>query len=483
MTATQAVRALLAALLFAGLGWPLRAGAAEKKAPRRNVLFLIADDLNCDVGAYGAPGMHTPHIDRLAARGVQFERAYCQYPLCSPSRSSFLTGRRPNVTGVLRNPAADSPVSPHFREKIPDTMTLPQLFKKSGWFAARVGKLFHYSVPSHIGTSSLDDFYSWDLVINPRGRDREVEKQIHTLIPGRFGATLSWLADQEGEDGDHTDGIGAADAIRLLERFKRDRRPFFLAVGFYRPHTPFIAPAKHFAHYPFEQVKLPSLSAADRARVPAAAYASARPEEDNATDEQRRSAIQAYHASTTFMDAQVGRVVAALDRLELAQNTVIVFTSDHGYHLGDHGLWQKHSLFERSVRVPLIIAAPGAAGNGRSTPAIAELIDIYPTLADLCGIAAPDYLDGRSQRPVLEEVTREVRTAAFSQVGRGTPEDGYAVRSGRWRYMEWGGTAGARLLFDEEGDPGETRNLVDDPRHAAVVAELSALVQVERARR
>ncbi len=476
------VRLLLAFLIF--LGWAMPgAAAATEKPPRRNVLFLIADDLNCDVGTYGAPGVRTPNIDRLATRGVTFERTYCQYPLCSPSRQSFLTGRKPNVIGVLTNPTPASPVSPFFRANIPDTITLPQLFKQNGWFAARVGKLYHYSVPAHIGTSSLDDFYSWNVVINPRGRDRDIDKKIHTLIPGKFGATLSWLADEEGDDGDHTDGIGAMEAIRLLERFKRDRQPFFLAVGFYRPHTPFVAPKKYFDLYPFNEVTLPPLSPADRSRTPAAAYASSRPEEDQATDEQRRLAIQAYHASTSFMDAQLGRVVDTLDRLGLAGNTVIVFTSDHGYHLGDHGLWQKHSIFERSVRVPLIIAAPGAKANGQRTRSLAEMLDLYPTLADLCGLTPPEYLDGKSQRPVLDDVTRSVRTTAVSQVGLGTPEDGYAVRSGRWRYMEWGGTKSARLLFDEERDPGETQNLAEDPQHGAIVAELHARLEQERPRR
>ena len=246
-------------------------------APKLNVLFLIADDLNCDLGCYGAPGLKTPHIDALAARGVRFERAYCQFPLCSPSRSSFLTGRSPNATGVLTNPGASGDFRTHFRNKIPNTITLPQLFKQQGWFAARVGKLYHYGVPADIGTSSLDDFSSWDLVINPRGRDREEHAKIFSLKPGQFGATLSWLADDEGEDTDHSDGIGATEAVHLLERFKKNAQPFFLAVGFYRPHTPYVAPKKYFELYPLAQIILPKLSADDLTRTPAAAYATALP--------------------------------------------------------------------------------------------------------------------------------------------------------------------------------------------------------------
>ncbi|HET6407305.1 MAG TPA: sulfatase-like hydrolase/transferase, partial [Chthoniobacteraceae bacterium] len=293
--------------------------------PIKNVLFLIADDLNCDLGCYGVSEMRTPNIDRLAQRGVRFDRAYCQFPLCSPSRASLLTGRRPNSTGVLSNPGAKSPVSPHFRETIPDTVTLPQLFKKGGWFAARVGKLFHYGVPNDIGTSSLDDFHSWDLCINPRGLDREIHKDIFSMTPGQFGGTVSWLA-APGEDREHTDGIAATEAVKLLERFKQRGENFFLAVGFYRPHTPYVAPKKWFDLYPLDKITLPALSDDDRARSPAPAYRSSKKDQDEMNDEQRKLAIQAYHASTSFMDAQVGVVVETLDRLGLAKETSVVLT-------------------------------------------------------------------------------------------------------------------------------------------------------------
>lgn len=457
-------------------------GAAPAAAARKNVLLLIADDLNCDLGCYGTPGMHTPHIDRLARRGVKFERAYCQYPSCAPSRASFLTGRRPNATGVLLNPGGPNPYTEHFRTRIPDTVTLPQLFKQQGWFAARVGKLYHYGVPMDIGTSSLDDFASWDLVVNPRGRDRDRQEPIVTLVPGQYAGTLSWLADEEGQDAEHTDGIGATAAIGLLERFKREARPFFLGVGFYRPHTPFVAPKRYYDLYPIESIAVPPLHASDRTRTPAPAYASAQPEQDRATDLQRRQAIQGYHAATSFMDAQVGRVVDALDRLGLAENTVIVFTSDHGYHLGDHGLWQKGSLFERSTRVPLIVAAPGAAANGRATASLAELVDLYPTLADLCGLPSPPYLDGVSLRAILQDVTKTVKPAAFSQVRRrASGLDGYSVRSGPWRYIEWDTAGGVvRQLFNEEIDPAEAKNLAEAHEHEATVETLHALLAAQR---
>ncbi|HYD85528.1 MAG TPA: sulfatase, partial [Opitutus sp.] len=387
-------------------------------APVFNVLFLVADDLNCDLGCYGAREMKTPNIDRLAAHGVRFDRAYCQYPLCSPSRASFLTGRRPNATGVLLLPTRKEPVSPHFRQFIPDTVTLPQLFKQHGWFSARVGKMYHYAVPREIGTGGLDDTPSWDLAINPRGRDRDDESRITLMHPGQFGDTLSWLA-ADGDDTEQTDGVGATEAIALLEKFKREDRRFFLGVGFFRPHTPYVAPKKWFDLYPSDDVALPELSADDTTRTPAPAYASSRKGQDAASDDLRREAIRAYHASTSFVDAQVGRVVDALDRLGLRESTVIVFTSDHGYHLGDHGLWQKYSLFERSARVPLIIAVPNAKSKGAGARGLVEMVDLYPTLAGLCGLPTPNYVEGVDLRPILEEPARTVKAAAFSQIKRG----------------------------------------------------------------
>ncbi len=465
---------------------PSRAAVATASvAPKLNVLFIIADDLNCDLGCYGAVEMKTPNIDRLAARGVRFDRAYCQFPLCSPSRSSFLTGRRPNVTGIQTLPTPKNPIGPHFREKLPDTVTLPQLFKNNGYFSARVGKLYHYGVPNEIGTAGLDDNMSWDYTVNPRGRDRDEHDKIFTLQAGQFGGTLSWLAD-EGEDAEQTDGIGATEAVRLLEKFKREARPFFLGVGFYRPHTPYVAPKKWPELYPADKISLPALSADDTARVPKLAYSSAKAEQDKLSDDKRREAIRAYHGAVSFMDAQVGRVVDALDRLGLTESTVIVFTSDHGYHLGDHGLWQKQSLFERSARVPLLIAAPGAEGNGRAALAPIEMLDIYPTLADLAGLKAPEYIEGKSLRPTLDDPAKAVKTAAFSQVKRGVNGDGYSVRSGKWRYTEWTNAAGKPVgaqLFDEEADPAETKNLAADASHAATVKELAALIAPIRAQR
>ena len=455
--------------------------AADPAAQKWNVLFLMADDLNCDLHCYGHERVQTPHLDALAARGMRFDRAYCQFPLCSPSRTSLLTGRRPNATQIHTNPRAgrfstDYTGTPHFREFIPDTVTLPELFRSGGYFVARVGKLFHYGVPGQIGTSGLDDLKSWELFVNPAGRDKAEENRIFTLTPGSYGGSLSWLA-ADGADEEQTDGLSATAAISLLEQHKD--KPFFLAVGFYRPHTPYVAPRKYFERYPTEGIVLPALSEEDKSRTPAAAFASTKPEQETMSDAQRKEAIQAYHASITFMDAQVGRVLAALDRLKLADKTIVVFTSDHGYHLYQHGLWQKMSLFENSARVPLIVATPGTAQAGKVTPSLAELVDLYPTLADLCGLKTPEYLDGVSLRTVLDDPTKAVKDAALTQLRRGN-YDGYSLRSDRWRYTQWDDGKKGEQLYDMQADTGETKNLAADPQLAPVVKELREMIQTFR---
>jgi uncharacterized sulfatase len=281
------------------------ASGAEPSPRKLNVLLIASDDLNTALGCYGHPMVQSPNIDRLAARGVRFERAYCQYPLCNPSRSSFLTGLRPDTTGVLDN-------GKRFRDNVPDAVTLPQLFQKAGYFVARVGKLFHYGVPNQIGTSGLDDPPSWQEVVNPKGRDVADEPKIFSIKPGSgFGATLSWLA-ADGADAEQTDGMGADAAIRLLEAHAAG--PFFLAVGFYRPHTPYVAPKSYFAKYPPETIRLVQEAGGGRDGVPAPAL-TVNPPNYGIDEDLQRQAIQAYFASISFMDAQVGRLLDALARL------------------------------------------------------------------------------------------------------------------------------------------------------------------------
>ena len=449
--------------------------AADDAARRPNVLFIVSDDLNTMLGCYGDSLAKTPAIDRLASRGVRFERAYCSFPLCGPSRNSFLTGLYPNATGIMAN-------SQIFRQSIPSQVSMPQAFRRAGYFVARIGKLYHYNVPRSIGTNGHDDPASWELELNPAGVDRlEEEPKIVSLRPGQFGGTLSWYASPQ-PDARHTDGMLAADAEWVLERCGRDRsRPFFLAVGFFRPHTPFVAPEDpYFRRHPEETMPVVTGIEADQADLPPAALESLHKEERTLTDDQRRQCRQAYNASISFMDAQVGRVLAALDRLGLADETIVVFTSDHGYHMGEHGLWQKRSLFEQSARVPLVIAGPGVKQAGSVAEAPVSQVDLFPTLAELCKVAAPENLQGQSLVPLLEDPLEQGRGWAVTQVTRSRNKErffGYSLRTPRWRYTEWDEGRAGRELYDHDADPGELTNLAEVAAQAATIAELSATLR------
>jgi iduronate 2-sulfatase len=443
----------------------LVSSAAE---PRLNVLFIATDDMNCDLGCYGNPVVRTPNIDRLAARGTRFDRAYCQFPLCSPSRTSLMTGLRPDTTQVYD-------LKKHFRSVLPDVVTLPQMFRKNGYFVARVGKIYHYGVPGDIGTSGLDDPLSWDEVVNPRGRDKDEEGKLTNYTPKRgLGSSLSFLK-AEGTDEEQTDGIGAAAAIKFLTDHKD--QPFFIACGFYRPHCPYIAPKKYFDQVPLEQVRMPQFPENSRRQLPAASLSSTTPWPwFGVTDMQARESKQAYWAAISFVDTQVGRLLDALDRLKLADNTVVVFWSDNGYHVGDHGLWKKQSLFEWSARVPVIVAAPRQKTKGRPSSRTVELVDLYPTLADLCGLAPPKTLAGESLKLLLDDPVAPWDKPAFTQVWRGT-FPGYSVRTERWRYTEWDDGKKGVQLYDYQNDPEEKMNLAEDPRHAKTRQELQALIR------
>jgi arylsulfatase A-like enzyme len=460
-------------------------GTAVAAGPRPNVLFIVADDLNCFLGCYGDPLVRTPNIDRLAARGVRFERAYCAFPLCGPSRNSFLTGLYPNATGIHANAQI-------FRQSIPSQVSMPQAFRQAGYFVGRIGKLYHYNVPMSVGTNGHDDPGSWELELNPAGVDRlEEEPRIVSLQPGQFGGTLSWHASPHS-DREHTDGLMAADAAWVLERCGRDRsRPFFLAVGFFRPHTPYVAPqSPYFDMYPEAAMPLVEDVEQDLADIPRAALLSQKAEQPRMTDGQRRQARQAYCASISFMDAQVGHVLGALEKQGLADDTIVVLTSDHGYHMGEHGLYQKMSLFEESARVPLVVVAPGrcVAGGVAKTPV--SLVDIFPTLAALCGLAPPANVQGQNLAAILADpglagrgwaVTQVVRGSNLGRVspasdaGASAPKRyfGYSLRTSRFRYTEWDEGREGRELYDHDADPRELTNLAAVPAHATIVDDLS----------
>ncbi len=456
--------------------------AADGK--RTNVLFLISADLNNLLGCYGEAQAKTPNLDKLAARGARFERAYCTFPLCGPSRNSMLTGLYPNSTGILSNAQI-------FRQTIPQHVSLSQAFRQQGYFAGRIGKLYHYNVPNSIGTDGHDDPASWEVELNPAGVDRtEEHPKIFSLTPNQFGGTLSWHASPKSDE-HHTDAMEAADAEWVLERCaKRRERPFFLAVGFFRPHTPYVAPQRYFDLHPAAEQRVVQGVKEDQADLPAAALGSYKKEQDAMTDDLRRQALQAYRASISFMDAQVGRVVDALDRLGLAESTVIVFTSDHGYHMGEHGLWQKQSIFEESARVPLLIVAPGVSSKGAVVQAPVSHLDLYPTLADLAGVKAPANLQGQSLVPMLKDanamgrgwaLTQVVRGGNFKRQGaapaiadKGKRYFGYSLRTPRWRYTEWDEAKQGRELYDHDADPEELTNLASEAKHAKTMEDLSA---------
>ena len=444
----------------------LLGGSDPATAPRLNVLFIAADDLNNDLGCYGHPQVKSPNLDRLAKMGTRFDRAYCQFPLCSPSRSSIMTGLRPGTTRVFD-------LAYHFRKGLPDVVTLSQLFKNAGAPAVRVGKIYHYGNPGQIGTDGLDDKASWTEVHNPAGRDKTViEKDILNHTPKRgLGSAMCWLEDVEGKDEEHTDGKVATETIRLLETHKGG--PFFIAAGFYKPHTPYVAPKKYFDLYPRESIRIPE----DVEKPLAPAAMSTQPWPNfGTTAEQARDCKRAYYATVSFLDAQIGRVMEAMDRLKLWESTIVVFWSDHGYLLGEHGLWMKQSLYEESARVPLLIVAPGAKGAGKACGRTVELVDVYPTLADLAGLAPPKGLEGASLRPLLDEPSAPWERPAFTQVQRGG-FPGYSVRTERWRYVEWDDGAKGAELYDHASDPRELKNLAADPARAGTVAELKAHVK------
>jgi iduronate 2-sulfatase len=458
-------------LLFSPLAQQLvpMADAQNKTARRMNVLFIASDDLNNHVGAYGNTVVKTPNLDRLARQGRVFNHAYTQFPLCSPSRSSLMTGLRPDSTKVYD-------LTTHFRKTVPDVVTLPQLFRNHGYYSARVGKIYHYGVPNEIGTNGLDDPPSWDQVVNPLGRDKIEQEMVRNLTPTRpLGAALAYLA-AEGTDEEQTDGKVATEAIRLLEE-NRDR-PFFIAAGFYRPHCPFIAPRKYFDLYPVDKITLPVEPPDHLKNVPDAAFWTKPPYWDLAEPE-RREAIRAYYASITFMDAQVGRLLDALDRLDLAKNTIIVFWSDHGYLLTEHGQWMKQSLYEESARMPFMIAAPDMRARGRASNRTVELLDIYPTLADLARLPLPSHLQGRSLRPLLDDPQAKWDRPAYTQVARGAGEQrfmGRSVRTEKWRYTEWDEGRQGLELYDHIKDPHEYRNLANDPAFLKTREEMRQLL-------
>ena len=440
-----------------------------RAAPRRrNVLFIASDDLNTCLSSYGHPVVRTPNIDRIAARGVRFDRAYCQFPLCSPSRTSIMTGLAPDTTTVYD-------LKRHFREALPQVVTLGQLFQKNGYFAARVGKIFHYGVPTQIGTEGLDDKPTWNVALNPSGVDHTKEEPLLTnYTPNRgLGSAICFHASKAKDD-EHTDGMVANEAARLLEQHGKE--PFFIAAGFYRPHVPWIAPVKYFDQYPLSKIELIPYQDGEMRIAPELAYFT-KPANWGMNEKQRKEAMQAYYASIAFLDAQVGKLLDTLERLRLAEDTTIVFWSDHGYQLGEHGQWMKQTLFEPSARVPMMLGGAGVTARGRACRRTVELLDLYPTLAEVCGLRdVPARLHGRSLAPLLGKPDGAWTKPGVTQVRRGDVM-GYSIRTERHRYTSWADGAQGEELYDYQIDPREMKNLATDARSVALKAGLRSQLQ------
>jgi iduronate 2-sulfatase len=448
---------------------------SSKKKPDSvtNVLFIAIDDLTTTaVHCYGNSQPQTPVLDRFAASAVRFDRAYCQFPLCGPSRCSLMLGLRPDTTRLYGN-SMSTPIRHYF----PDIVTLPQMFKNNGYFSGRVGKIYHYGVPGQIGTNGIDDPPSWNQVVNPSGRDKDDEHEVIKLIAEHknLGGTLCWM-QARGTDEEQTDGKVAAETIKMLEANKD--KPFFIGCGFYRPHVPDVAVKQWFDLYPLQDITLPAepdhLDA-----IPRIALNVWPPNFANfgVTPVQLREFKRAYLAATSFVDAQVGKVLDALHRLKLDDKTIVVIWSDHGWCLGEHGQWQKQLLFEESARVVLMIRQPHAEGNGSTCYRTVELLDLFPTLADLCGLTPPSNLEGKTLRPLLDNPKQQWDLPAFTQstrrnpVGRGNIM-GRSIRTEHFRYTEWDSGKQGTELYNEKDDSKEYHNLANDSKYSATIAEM-----------
>jgi iduronate 2-sulfatase len=452
------------------MGASMAISCQEKTQPRvtaplakgPNVLLIVADDSNNSLGCFGNPVVQSPNIDRLAARGVKFERAYCQYPVCNPSRTSMLTGLRPERTGVMTN--GTHPV-PDKR----DPPLMPRFFRDSGYFSARVGKIYHDSrrVLEGKPLRTTDDPAGWDISEDEPVAEEDVEETAAIKEAQQGGEPRKLDVEDEATG----DGWVARRAVKIMEEKLAKGRPFFLAAGFRKPHLPWAAPKKYFDLYPLEKISPPSYPADHiQSLLPIAVNKTVGQE---VSPQQAKEFIAAYDACVSFMDAQVGVIVDALERLKLAENTVIVFAGDHGFHLGDHGMWGKSTLFEQSAKAPLIICAPGVSGGACARTV--EFLDLYPTLVDLCGLSIPGTMQGVSLRPLLNKPDAPWDRPAYTAL-RHDRVLGRSVRTERYRYTEWNGGKEGVELYDYQNDPNEWKNLAKDASAAGVMANLKGLL-------
>jgi arylsulfatase A-like enzyme len=448
-------------------------------AERPNVLFIAVDDLRPALGCAGDPHARTPNIDRLASRGTVFSRAYVQQAVCSPSRSSVLTGRRPDTTKVYD-------LVTHFRDHIPDAVTLPQHFQANGYVSRGVGKIYH---------GGYNDEKSWSAPwegAKAAGYGPEGQKLIARLradakaIQTKKDRIRGLPAEAPDVADDYlNDGWIANRGCELIRELKG--KPFFLAVGFAKPHLPFVAPKKYWDLYDPAKLPVSDDSTPPKGAPPFAwtnfgelrAYHGV-PKSGPVPPELARKLVHGYYAAVSYMDAQVGNLLDELDRQGLADKTVIVLWGDHGWHLGDHGMWCKHTNYEKATRAALVVARPGQKAAGKKTDALVEFVDIYPTLVEACGLKLPDGLEGHSFAPLLDDPARPWKPAALSQYPRGGkdtgPLMGYAIRTDRHRLVEWRDRQTdkpvATELYDHQTDPDEGENVADRPENTEIVEKL-----------
>lgn len=488
------IATLLVALI---INWVARSSGAESN--RLNVLFIAVDDLRPELGCYGNSVVKSPNIDRLAGQGIRFNRAYCQFALCNPSRSSLLTGRRPETLKVYTLEA-------FVRDKNPDVTTLPQLFKQTGYETRSFGKIFH------VGNGNHDDAESWS--VPPWHTARDDKSGTRSATSGgnaskanrKAGGPSDGKADEVDPDTpDHSgelpfgdpnvpdekliDGQIARHAVAALKEM--GKQPFFLAVGFHRPHLPFVVPKKYWDYYQPSTIPLatndflpdgaPAFASNDSAEL--RRYMSI-PSKGPIARETAKKLVHGYFASVSYVDAQVGLILAELDRLGLRSHTVVILWGDHGYQLGEHGTWTKRTNWEMATRAPLILSVPGQSSAGRATDALVEFVDIYPTLATLCDIKLPPELEGISLSPLVKNPQLPWKTAAFSVYTKNVPEIGKvfgrAMRTDRFRFIRWTSPSTNRAfceLYDHSIDPMENVNLADKPESRETVERLSGMLK------
>lgn len=463
--------------------------AADKT--KLNVLFIVCDDLNTHVSTSGYAHIKTPAFDRLAAAGMNFRRAYCQYPVCAPSRASFLHGLYPQSTGVLSNKT-------DIRQARPGTVSLPQRFKESGYWTGAVGKVFHneQADPGEVAWNEVLRFTNEEMpMVTPirkafeaehgpvdKGKARRLWKEKYATIATQTRGQQPGYGPTGLRDEQHKDGKNARRIVSWLGTKAHGDKPFFLACGIQKPHVPFLAPDKYFDMYPREGLVFTPAKVSFWDQAPKLAmtkrYEGFGFKFGVRNDALRREYIQAYHACISFLDTQIGLMFDALKRTGHWEDTVIVLTSDHGYMLGEYFMWGKVMLFERCDRVPLVIRVPGQTRAGSSSEGLVELIDLFPTLADLCGVPAPKNLQGRSLAPMLRDPSARGKEVAYTVVTRGD-KLGKAIRTARWRYTRW---PVGEELYDLKSDPTEQKNLASSSKHAEALKVMRAhLARVERA--